>query len=206
MKFICTLSFFVCLSCFGQETLTVKYFGLTVHPFGDRTAELQPYKLDKNARFVVNTGVFVGFEKYIYEDLFSLKIIQGVLTDCSNGLAIVTHFGPRIALMKTEKHRVYFGIGPTLLVRDSWRRFGDAYEPSGYFNETYSKTFGDLQWKFIPYAFEIEYDYAFNNHNQFTFSCTPAFPLAGLFSIGWKHWFHWKEYDNDVKVYVPKKR
>lgn len=206
MKILVFLSVLLCFGARAQETLTVKYFGMTIHPFGDRTAELQPYKLDKNARFVVNKGLFVGFEKYFYEDLFSVKIIQGVLTDCSDGLAIVTHIGPRIALMKTEKHRVYFGIGPTLLVRDSWRRFGDAYEPSGYFNETHSKRLGDLQWKFIPYAFEIEYDYAFNNNNQISFSCTPAVPLAALFSLGWKHWFHWKEYNNDVKVYVPKKR
>ncbi len=206
MKTLLSLLFLWGLTSFGQETVTVKYFGLTIHPFGDRTAALQPNKLDKNARFVVNMGAFVGYEKYFYEDLFSVKIIQGVFTDCSNGLAVLTHIGPRVALMKTEKHRVYFGIGPTLLVRDSWRRFGDDYEPSGYFNETYSKRLGDLQWKFIPYAFEIEYDYAFTNQNQLSFSFTPAVPLAGIFSIGWKHWFHWKAYDNDVKVYVPKKR
>lgn len=199
----------VSLLCFlslnGQETLTVKYFGLTIHPFGDPTANLQPLKLDKKARFVANVGVFVGYEKFFYKDLFSAKIIQGVLADCSFGFASVTHLGPRVTLLKSEKHRVYFGIGPTFLVRDSWSRFGDEYASSGFFNETYSKRFGELQWSFIPYAFEFEYDYAFSQKNQLSISLTPGVPLATILSVGWKHWFHLKEFD-EYKDFIPKKK
>ncbi|MFT5859050.1 MAG: hypothetical protein ACI865_001146 [Flavobacteriaceae bacterium] len=186
----------------AQETLTIKYFGLTIHPFGDPTADLQPNKLDKDAHFVANIGLFVGYENFIYEDFFSIKLIQGFVSDCSNGFASVTHLGPRIALLRKEKHRLYFGIGPTLLVRDSWNRFGDAYESSGYFNETYSPRLGELQWKLIPYAFEFEYDYAFTPENQLSVSLTPGVP-AMIFSIGWKHWFHLREYD-DLKLFKPK--
>lgn len=192
------------LFCSAQETITLKYFGLTIHPFGDKTANLQPNKLDKNAHFVANIGLFIGYEKFLYEDRFSIKLIQGFISDCSNGFASVTHFGPRVALLKREKHRIYFGIGPTLLIRDSWLRFGDAYESSGFFNETYSDHFGDLQWKLIPYAFEFEYDIAFNPENQFSISLTPGVP-AIIFSVGWKHWFHLREYD-DLKLYVPKQK
>jgi hypothetical protein len=198
---------FILLGFIGhaQDAITIKHFGLTIHPLGDNTAKLQPNKLDKNARFVMNYGLFLGYEKFVYEDLVSLKIIQGFLADCSNGFASVTHFGPRVTLMKTEKHRIYFGVGPTLIVRESWNRFGTDYQSSGYFNETYSNTFGDLQWKFVPYAFEFEYDYAFNNKNQLSVSFTPGVPLAMIFSVGWKHWFHFKEY-NEPKIFVPKKR
>lgn len=189
---------------FGQETLTIKYFGLTIHPFGDASAHLQPNKLDKNARFVVNTGLFVGYEKFLYEDLFSLKVIQGITTDCSNGLASISHFGARVLLMKTKKHRVYFGIGPTLIVRESWTRFGDDYESSGFFNEYNSKRFGPLQWKFIPYGLEFEYDYYFSDKNQLSLSFTPGVP-ATTFSIGWKHWFNLKAFD-PYKVYIPRKK
>ena len=194
-----------CLNLNAQETFTIKYFGLTIHPWGDPTAHLQPNKLDPNAKFVANVGVFVGYEKYLFKDLFSVKLIQGAVSDCSNGFASITHLGPRVTLMKTEKHRVYFGIGPTLIVRDSWNRFGEAYQSSGYFNETYSRRFGELQWKFVPYAFEFEYDYAFNNKNQLSVSFTPGVPLAMIWSVGWKHWFHFKEYD-DYKDYIPKKK
>ena len=58
------------------------------------------------------------------------------MSDCSNGLASLTHIAPRIALLRMEKHSIYFGIGPTRIVRDSWNRFGNTYELYGYFNET----------------------------------------------------------------------
>jgi hypothetical protein len=188
----------------AQETLTLKYFGLAIHPFGDKTAHLQPNKLDEKARFVLNFGLFVGYEKFLYEDLFSVKAIQSITSDCSNGLASISHLGLRLLLMKTKKHRVYFGIGPTLIMRDSWTRFGDDYESSGFFNEYTSQRLGEIQWKFIPYAFEFEYDYVFSDKNQLSVSFTPAVPAMTL-AVGWKHWFNLKTFDR-YKLYSPKKR
>lgn len=199
------LLFFLSFSSLSQETITVKYFGLTIHPFGDPSAHLQPYKLDKNARFVLNSGLFIGYEKFLYQDMFSVKYIQGFLKDCSNGMTVVSHIGIRGTLIKLPKHHLYFGVGPTLVVRDSWKRFGNDYTSSGYFNETKSEKLGDLQWKIVPYGFEFEYDYVLNNKNQISFSVTPVVPLASLFSIGWKHWFHYKEFEQQ-KVFIPKKR
>ena len=153
----------------------------------------------------MNYGVFLGYEKFVYEDIISVKFIQGFLSDCSNGFAMVSHLGVRGAFLNTEKHRIYLGIGPAVLIRDSWLRFGDEYTSSGYFNETYSKYFGDLQWKIAPIAIEIEYDFAFNPKNQISVSFTPGVPLAMIFSVGWKHWLHVKEFDK-FKPYIPKKR
>lgn len=205
MRFAVCIALILPFLAVSQETITVKYFGLTVHPFGDPTAQIQPYKLDDRARFVLNFGGFVGYEKFFYRDYIAAKVIQGAFSDCSGGFASITHLGARVNLMRTKKHRVYLGIGPTLLVRDSWSRFGTDYEPSGYFNETYSKRFGDLQWKFIPYGMEFEYDYAVTPADQISVSFTPGVPLACILSVGWKHWFHLKEYD-PYKVYIPKKR
>jgi hypothetical protein len=85
----------MCSSLSAQETITLKYFGLTIHPFGDPTAHLQPNKLDSKARFVANVGLFAGYEKFFFKDLFSVKIIQGAVSDCSNGFASITHLGAR---------------------------------------------------------------------------------------------------------------
>jgi len=189
---------------FGQSAFTVKYFGLTIHPFGDKTAHLQPKKLDPNAVFVLNKGLFVGYEKFLYEDLISVKFIQGVMTDCSDGLAEVSHLGIRATLLQSDKHRFCFGIGPTLIVRESWTRFGKDYTSSGFFNETYSNRLGALQWKFVPYAFELEYDYCITPKVNLSVSLTPGIPLANIISIGWKHWIKVKTFDTDVQLYVPK--
>lgn len=205
MKFIVASILFITSNlCSAQSAFTVKYFGLTIHPFGDPTAELQPYKLDDNAKFVMNFGGFAGYEKFFYRDLVSVKAIQGVFSDCSGGLASVTHIGPRLNLLKVKKHKIYFGIGPTLILRDSWTRFGEKYTSSGYFNVAKTARFGELQWKFIPYGLELEYDFAITERNQFSLSFTPGVPLAMIFSFGWKHWIKIKEFD-PYKVYIPRK-
>jgi len=187
----------------AQSAFTVKYFGLTIHPFGDETAHLQPKKLDKNAVFVTNKGLFVGYERFVYQDLVSIKVIQGFMTDCSNGLAEVTHLGVRGTLIQSDKHRLCFGIGPTFIVRESWTRFGNLYEPSGFFNVSQTERFGAVQWKFVPYAFEFEYDYCITAKDNISVSVTPGIPLANILSIGWKHWITTKDY-NEVQLYVPK--
>lgn len=189
---------------YAQQTLTLKYFGLTVHPAGDYTADLQPFKLDDRAVVVMNFGGFIGYERFVHQDLVSVKYILGAFSDCSGGLATVNHIGIRGALYKTEKHKIYLGIGPTLMVRDSWKRFGEVYTSSGYFNDYDSKNFGELQWKLIPYGLEFEYDYAFNPKNHLSVSCTPGIPLAAILSVGWKHWFQVPEY-KQYKIYKPKK-
>jgi len=188
----------------GQSTVTLKYFGLTMHPFGDNSAELMPYKLDKRAQFVLNFGGFAGYEKYIYEDFISAKIIQGVFTDCSGGLAGFTHIGLRGVLIDKKKHRLSFGLGPTLLYRDSWRRFGEEYTPSGFFNEYHSSHLGDLQWKFFIVGFEFEYDYLLNRKNDLSLSFTPGIPMACIFSVGIKHWFS-KDFKKHIKLAGPGK-
>ncbi|MGB0849963.1 MAG: hypothetical protein ACPGTP_01845 [Bacteroidia bacterium] len=201
------LSFLLSISIlsFGQRAFTVKFFGLTMHPGGDPTAHLQPYKLDDEAKFVMNYGGFIGYEKFIYEDLVSLKAIQGFMSDCSAGFASVSHLGVRANIINTTNHKLYFGIGPTVIVRESWSRFGDDYESSGYFNERQTNKLGDLQWKMIPYAFEFEYDYALSQKDQISLSVTPGVPIAILVSVGWKHWIEIKEYPT-WKYYTPKKK
>lgn len=192
-------------SSHAQSTFTLKYFGMTVHPFGDPTAHLQPYKLDNKARFVVNFGGFAGYEQFVYRDLVSVKAIGGLFTDCSAGWATVVHLGPRLNLMKLKKHRLYIGIGPTLILRNSWTRFGESYTPSGFFNVAETQRYGDIQWKFVPYGMEFEYDYAITERDQFSVSFTPGVPLAMIFSFGWKHWITIKKFD-PYKIYIPRKR
>jgi hypothetical protein len=186
----------------GQSTVTVKYFGCTIHPFGDKSAALMPYKFDSKGRFIANFGGFIGYEKYIYEDFISAKIIQGIFTDCSGGLAGVTHLGLRGVLIDKNKHRFSFGIGPVFLYRDSWSRFGERYTPSGFFNEYHSGTLGDVQWKFFYFGFEFEYDYLLNQENDLSFSFTPGLPMACVFSVGVKHWFS-KDFKKTLKFAIP---
>lgn len=191
------------LCCVAQQTISVKFCGLSTHPGGDPMAHLQPYKLDPNANFVMNFGGFIGYEKFVFEDLVSVKALQGLMLDCSAGWASATHLGVRGRMLKKGKHSVYIGLGPTLVLRESWNRFGDLYESSNFMNESYSDLLGDIQWKLSPIGSEIEYDYAISEKNQLSVSIFPAVPAAIITCIGWKHWIEIKNFPKE-KIYIPK--
>lgn len=205
--FLRKISLFLLIACtlnaYGQSAFTLKYFGLTVHPFGDKTAALQPHKLDKEAHVVLNFGGYAGYERFVYKDFISVKYIQGFFADCSAGWASVSHLGARMLLLENPKHRLYFGVGPTFLIRDSWRRFGDRYTSSGYFEDGKLKRLGEVQYKFIPYACEFEYDWRCSERDHLSVSFTPGVPLALTFSVGWKHWIKTGQFDYE-KLYIPK--
>jgi len=199
------LAFALCMTSnlFAQSTITVKYYGLTIHPFGDETAHLQPRKLDNQARLVLNHGVFVGYERYLNKNWISVKTIQGLFRDCSNGIGFVSHIGGRATLYDSEKHRFAIGVGPTFIARESWRRFGPTYRSSGFFNESTTERWGPVQWKFAVYSVDLEYDFKLSAKDNLSISLTPGIPLANICSIGWKHIFG--EFDlRPPSIYVPK--
>jgi hypothetical protein len=195
MKKLLCIFLMMSSSVFSQSAFTLKYFGLTIHPFGDRTADIQPYKLDNNARFGLNFGGYAGYEQFIYKDLISVKLIQGLFTDCSAGWMSVTHLGLRALMYENEKNRGYIALGPTFMMRESWSRFGSGYNASGFFKEKQYKNLGAVQQKFVLYGLELEYDRILNDRNSFSLSFTPGLPLAMVFSFGWKHWLSRGEFD-----------
>lgn len=186
----------------AQSCITLRYFGLTVHPFGDNQAYLEPNKIDKHAFTVLNYGGFVGYEKFVWEDFLSVKIMQGVFSDCSAGAAGFSHLGIRALLLEKKKHRLLFGIGPTLYYRQDWNRF-DSYEDTHVFKHRHIKYFGDIQYKMFWYGLEFEYDYKLNNRTEFNFGFTPGLPMALTFSFGIKYWVS-KNFKRKEKFVVPK--
>lgn len=172
----------------AQSNLAVKYFGLTIHPFGDRTASYQPYKLDPKAYAVFNYGAFIEYEKFIREQSFSVKIAQGIFADCSNGLAGATFIGLKGLLRPIGRHRIGLAVGPLFVVRKSWSRFPD-YKGSKIFKELTNTRIGDVQHAFYPLAIDIEYDYNLSSSCDLSASFTPGFPFVMTFAVGVKYWF-----------------
>src|SRR5687768_6949257 len=147
---------FSALQGYSQNSLSAEFVGFTIHPAGDPTAHLQPNKLDKEARFVVNYGTVITYEHFIIGDVLAVKGLQAIAADCSAGWASITHLALKGMVIRKPKHRLGVGIGPAFLVRESWHRFED-YEPSGFLHEGNSKLLGPVQYKFFPFAAEIEY-------------------------------------------------
>lgn len=188
------------LQAHSQSNISVKYIGLTIHPFGDEMAEYQPYKLDPEAKFVLNFGAVVSGEKFIYNDWLSIKGIQAVFADCSAGLASVTHLGIRARFLNQPKHKLSFGIGPAFMIREDWGRF-EGYDSSGTLNRAYSKHLGWVQYKFFWFGAEIEYDISLNEKWDLNMSITPGIPAVITYGIGLKYWFN---KDFKEKVLLPR--
>jgi hypothetical protein len=182
------------------SNLSLKYLGFTIHPQGDRTANLQPYKLDREAHFVANFGGALGYERFILQDILSVKLVQALFADCSAGLASVTFASIRANFMDRGRHRLSMGFGPALMVRQSWERLPD-YKSSGYMNTGYIKPIGAVQWKLFPYGVEFEYDVRISRRLDFSMSLTPGLPLAVTMGAGLKYWV---ERDYKYKVYLPR--
>lgn len=198
---LATLIISISGNSFSQSNVSLKYFGLTVHPFGDNTAEIQPYKLDKNAYFVMNFGGYAGYEFFIWLNMLSIKLKQGLFTDCSGGIMGVSHIGLQMNLIEKKRHRLSFGIGPALIYRQDWNRF-EIYKDSKFWNRYYTKNQKSIQYKFILYGCEFEYDYAISKKTDLSVGFTPGFPFAFTFSFGVKHWLN-KNFKTRIKLATP---
>jgi hypothetical protein len=172
---------FLSLQIYAQSNVTLKYFGLTIHPFGDTYAYLQPYKLDKNAHLVANFGLFGGYERFVVQDFISVKLTQGYFTDCSAGDA---HIGLKALILQRKHHQFSFSLGPMYFYRESWTRFPE-YSSSGVFH--LSKD-GKTQSKFFWYGAEVEYDAHINNQWDISTSFTPGLPFVMSLAVGVKYW------------------
>jgi hypothetical protein len=205
-KILVLASVFISHFASGQNCFSLRYFGLTVHPFGDQTAALQPYKLDKNAIVVANFGVFASVDHYIKKDYLALTFMQAGFTDCSGGWGGFTHIGIRARLLDKGKHRLVFGAGPLFYYREDWNRF-ESYEDGGVFKRYHSARFGDVQYKIFWTGFEFAYHYELSKHFDLNVGLTPGLPLACSFSAGLTWWPKRFETKADkVKVILYKKK
>ena len=143
----------------AQNNIGVKFFGLSIHPKGEKeNAFLMPNKLDKDGYFVMNLGGVASYEHFIFKDIVSLKVAQAIYADCAARLGGFSHIGIRGTFLRKGKHTLSGGIGPTIVFRRNW------LDLEGYDNQ--NRFIGDKkatwQYLFLWYGGEFEYKYALN--------------------------------------------
>ncbi|QMU28295.1 hypothetical protein [Adhaeribacter radiodurans] len=164
----------------AQQYWGIKYFGLSLHPKGDPNAPLMPLNPDKKGYFVFNLGGMLSYEQFWKPQKFSVKGIQAIYTDCAAQLGGFTHIGLRAIIFQNHRHSLSGGLGPTFIYRRNWYRLPD-YQDSGFFNGT---TESYWQYKFIPYAGELEYNYQLTNNLDFSTTFVPGYPSLISLSFG----------------------
>lgn len=164
----------------AQRYWGIKYFGLSLHPKGDPNAPLMPLNLDKKGYFVLNLGGMLSYEQFWKPHKFSFKVIQAVYTDCAAQLGGFTHLGLRAVIFQNQRHSLSGGLGPTFIYRRNWYKL-PGYQDSGFFDGT---TYISWQYKFIPYAGELEYNYKISEKTDFSTTFVPGYPSLISLSFG----------------------
>ena len=167
----------------AQDNFGVVVPFLTYHLQKDEQAYLQPNRLDKDAKFVLNYGLIAHYERFIYQNRLSVKVVQAAYSDCATLFAGFTHIALRYKFISTSKHELRAGFGPTYIYRQSWYRF-PGYIPTN----KYLKEHGDWQSAFSLLGGEIEYDYKLNDKVSINVSVIPAIPDLLFFSLGFRYW------------------
>ncbi|MFN4299902.1 MAG: hypothetical protein ACK4EX_09275 [Thermaurantimonas sp.] len=114
---IIVISFFILSKgAMVQDNIGLKFFGLSIHPKGEKeNSFLMSNKLDNNAYLVMNYGIEILIEKFVYIDIISVKAVQALYADCAEKLGGFSHIGLRAKIFKKGKHSLFGGIGPTLV-------------------------------------------------------------------------------------------
>lgn len=169
----------------AQDNIGFNFLFLTHHFGGNKMAFLQPNKLDKNAKYVLNWGGVVHYERYIYRKRISLKVAQAMYSDCATLFAGHTHLAFRVNFLNSDRHSLRLGFGPTWVYRETWHRFPDYVQENVYFERR-----GDWDYVFVWYGGEIEYDYKLSKNWEINAHLIPGVPEFFNLGIGFRYWLN----------------
>ena len=184
-KTICIIVFFLfsIMNIFAHRfAIEIKLTGLSIHPRGAEHANLFRFNLDRNGFFVLNPGIRIGFEYFIFEDIVSIKIAQGLYRDCANQFGGFSHIGFRCRVFQWGNHSFNGGIGPTFFFRRNW------YKLEGYSgDDAFFRGGPEDNWqrRFIWWGGDLEYNYRINERFELSTSVIPPLPfLPALIHVG----------------------
>lgn len=166
-----------------KNAFTVKYFGLSMHLRQTPYPELFKNRLDRKGIAVLNFGGIIGYDRFVVRDVISVRIEQGLYSDCASSMAGFTHLGWRGQIFRSGRHSLNGGFGPTLVYRRDWNRL-PGYEDDGYFERS-----GDWQYKFYWYGGEFEYNYQLKGQYDLSLNLVPGIPELVSFGAGFRKRF-----------------
>lgn len=179
---IIALSLFI--SAQAQESIGVRFFGLSIHPHGERAnASIMPLRLDKEAYLVQNLGGTLSYERPVYKDFLLVKTAVALYSDCAAQLGGFIHLGLRGRIFTLGRHTLYGGLGPTLIFRKNWLNIPE-YKDPGLFKGGKEAIY---QYLFIWYAGEFDYRYKVTEKWDVALSFIPGYPDLISFSIGFNY-------------------
>jgi len=128
--------------------------------------------------FLFNVGVAANID-YSLNKYFFLRFTSTLYKDCAFVTAGGFHSGPRVQYSWT-KNRINLGVGPIFCFRKDWHQFKE-YQGDDFYGD---RVYGEWQYRFFPYAVELEYLRRINDHLEFQYSLIPGAPLIFTSLLG----------------------
>ena len=142
-----------------------------------------PLKFDKKGIFVLNTGISINIECFVFRDIISIKFVQGLYADCVQKFGGFTHLGFRARIFEIGRHSLYGGIGPTFIYRQNWYSLENYDDSYSFFRGSPENIW---QYRFLWYGGEFEYNFALNERIALSTSFVPGFPDLVNLSFGFR--------------------
>lgn len=161
----------------------LKYFPLVIHPTEPRLNEYYTHDISGDGLVALGVGAVGGVDIYNEENSLGIRFMQGLYEDCAGLFSGFTHLGFRHRLIDTGTQNLYWGIGPTFIFRENWRRFPN------YEGHRILEDHGKWEYALIWYGGEIEYNYRLSEDLEFSVTLIPAVPDLIMLGFGVKVWF-----------------
>lgn len=174
--------FFLNTDAFSQKSWSFGLVTLTGNPTVFKNQEIYKMKIDKNAFFTAEPGLYAALELYGNSST-AIKFTQCVQLDAALKPSGYTQITFRKKLFKSYKHSMFLGFGPIVHYRENWNTI------SGYSDESIWKNGGAAQYRITWLSGEIDYSYnlAKRKNNKFlTISLQHTKPESVSICVGYK--------------------
>jgi hypothetical protein len=163
------------------NAISAQWIGLVFHPNGGTYPARYIRKLDPNAYFVVEQGLFLGYEHRVFDRAY-IKTAAAYNMDCANVPAGFLHIGFYYQIVSKKRHKLSVGLGPTFVFREDWHQFPEYIEDEFFKDSVYGK----WQYRFVIFG-DIEYNYQISRKTLLNVSLIPGGHLVMTFSFGLKY-------------------
>jgi hypothetical protein len=173
-----------------EFAVNAKYFGLTYHPGGGADGGEVPYprSIDDRGYWVLQVGAEVDFDYYINK-FVQIRFANALFKDCIDVWSGHISLAPRVSYTTDFGLSARFGIGPTLIWRESWWKSNEVewYNGDGFYGK--EETDDAIQTAFLWYGGNIEVDYQITEKWGIAYSLIPGYPQVFSNSIGVRRYF-----------------
>ena len=177
MKKLLIIFLSITLYIFGEDRISIKFMGLSIHPNGAKSSEIMPLKFDKKGFLVPNFGIILSYE-HLMNDAVSFRVSQGFYYDCALQPAAFTQINLRGDIYKDDEFRINGGCGPTLIYRKSWEGL-EGYNPTSFY-----KSRGKIEYVYLWYGGDFEFNKRLDSDTELNIAFVPGYPTLMNLSAG----------------------